>query len=92
VADLDVNDFHDMIGDAQTEAERRVARLLETLTGSPDAGSAPAAAVDSFLVAVLRTTPAAEIIRRGGSAPAFARLEAEIARDWTQEQTLGGAR
>jgi hypothetical protein len=92
VADVDPNYFHDMVGDAQMEAERRVSALLESLTGAPSVGSAAAAAVDSFVVAVLRATPAEEIVLRGGSAPAFARLRAELARDWTKERTIGGAR
>lgn len=91
VADVDPNDFHDMVGDAQMMAERRVADLLGSLAGAPSVGSAAPAAVDSFIVAVLRATPAEEIVRRGGAASAFARLEAEMARDWTQERTHGGA-
>lgn len=66
VADVDPNGFHDMVGDAQSEA--------------------------TFRVAVLRGAAAEEIVLRGGSASAFGRLKAEIARDWTQERTLGGAR
>ena len=92
VASVDPNDFHDMVGDAQSHAERRVARLLGRHARSAEVGSSAAAAVDSFLVSVLRATPAAEIVLRGGTASAFARLEAERARDWTRERTLRGAR
>lgn len=92
VADVDPNDFHDMVGDAQMMAERRVAGLLGSLVGAPSVGSAATAAVDSFIVAVLRSTPAEEIVVHGGSAPAFARLRAEIARDWTKARAIGGAR
>lgn len=92
VADVDPNAFHDMLGDAQVEAERRVAGLLGSLPGAHRVGSSATAAVDSFLVAMLRDTPAEEIVRRGGAAPAFARLTAELERDWTKEQALGGRR
>jgi len=86
VAGVDPNDFHDMVADAQSEAERRVAALLGSLAGIPDPGSAAAAAIDSFLVSMLRATPAEEIVTRGGSAPAFASLKAEVARDWARER------
>jgi hypothetical protein len=92
VAAVDTNDFHDMLGDAQMAAECRVAVLLGSLAGTPSVGSAAAAAVDSFLVTVLRSTSAEEIVLRGGSAPSFARLRAELARDCTKERTLGGVR
>ena len=92
VADVDVNDFHDMMGDAQSHAERRVARLLDRLSDGAEVGSAAAAAVDSFLVSVLRSTSPAEIVLRGGAAPAFARLEAEMVRNGTRERALRGAR
>lgn len=78
VADVDPNRFHDMVSAAETDAERRVARLLTSHAGGADLGSAAAAALDSFLVAVMRKASPEEIVRLGGSATAFARLTAEI--------------
>ena len=79
-----------MVDDAQTVAEQRVSRLLVSLIGNPKVGSAAAAAVDSFVVEVVRAAPAEEIVLRGGSASAFARLRAEIDRDSENDRVSGG--
>ncbi len=70
---LDPGDFLDCVPDAMSAAEARVREVL----GSVEAGAA-AAAVGAFLVDTLLKTPAEEVIRRGGSASAFAHIVREL--------------
>lgn len=70
---LDPAAFSDLITDSMSATEERVRAVL-----GAEAVGAAAAAVGAFLVDVLLDTPAEEIIRRGGAAPAFARIVREL--------------
>lgn len=70
---LDPGVFLDFVPDAMSAAETRVREIL-----GEEAVSAAAAAVGAFLADLLLETPAEEIVRRGGSAPAFARVVREL--------------
>lgn len=70
---LDPAAFSDLITDSMSAAEQRVRKVL-----GEEAESAAAAAVWAFLADVLLEAPAEEILRRGGAAPAFARIVREL--------------
>lgn len=82
---LDPAFFSDVVDDTMSAAEERVRLIL----GEDAAGSA-SAAVWAFLVDVLLHSPAEEIVRRGGSPSAFARIVREL-EHFPHEQGVGRA-
>lgn len=73
VDSLDPAAFSDLITDSMSATEERVRAVL-----GAEAVSAAAAAVGAFLADVLLETPVEVIIKRGGAAPAFARIVREL--------------